>query len=53
VKKPSAFPSARIEAERLACLIEHRTTAAAVRELIAVSPEMEAQLRRDAEQHRR
>jgi len=43
------FGAARIEARGLAHLVEHGTSVEAVRELIAVSPQMEAQLRRDAE----
>src|SRR5574337_926426 len=43
------FPLATTEARGLAHLVEHGTTVEAVHDLINVSPQMEAQLRRHAE----
>ena len=43
------FGAATIEARGLAHLVEHGTSVEVVRDLITVSPQMEAQLRRDAE----
>jgi len=58
MRKPSdhrcnPFPLARTEARGLVHLVEHGTSTEAVRDLITVSPQMEAQLRRDAERHPR
>jgi hypothetical protein len=43
------FGAAKIEARGLAHLVAHGASVEAVRELIAVSPELEAELPRDAE----
>lgn len=47
------FGPARTEARCLTRLVEHGTSPESVRNLITVSPQMDAQLRRDAERHPR